>query len=98
MKKILVGILIFSMLLPTVAFANTIDVIIDGVKVNFDASSGAPFIENGRTLVPLRASMEALGAEVSWDNDQSCAIVKKGPTTVVCYIGDECIYNNSEKL
>ena len=98
MKKFLVGILIFTMILPTVAFANNINVIIDGVKVNFDASSGAPFIENGRTLVPLRASMEALGAEVTWDNEQRCAIVKKGPTTVVCYIGEECIYRNGTKI
>ncbi len=29
----------------------------------------APFIQDGRTLVPVRAISEALGAEVGWDND-----------------------------
>lgn len=36
----------------------------------------APFITDGRTLVPVRAISEALGAEVSWDNDTRTVTIK----------------------
>ena len=36
----------------------------------------APFIKDGRTLVPVRAISEALGAEVGWDNDTRTVTVK----------------------
>ena len=42
-------------------------VYIDEKEVMFNESSGYPFIDNGRTLVPLRATMEAFGAEVEWE-------------------------------
>ena len=44
-------------------------------KVQF--SDAYPFIENQRTLVPLRAVFEKLGAEVLWDDSTSTATVKK---------------------
>ncbi|MDO5478369.1 MAG: copper amine oxidase N-terminal domain-containing protein [Clostridia bacterium] len=36
----------------------------------------APFITDGRTLVPVRAISEALGAEVGWDNDTRTVTIK----------------------
>ncbi len=36
----------------------------------------APFITDGRTLVPVRAISEALGAEVNWDNDTRTVTIK----------------------
>ncbi len=36
----------------------------------------APFIQDGRTLVPVRAISEALGAEVGWDNDTRTVTIK----------------------
>ena len=45
-----------------VVFANDeISVEIDGVKQSYDVM---PVIVNGRTLVPLRAIFEALGADI----------------------------------
>jgi len=41
-----------------------ITVVVDGGEVAFDAE---PFIEDGRTLVPVRAIFEAMDAEVVWD-------------------------------
>lgn len=59
-------------------------VYLDGKKLNFDVE---PIIENGRTLVPLRAIFEALGAQVDWDNDTRTVTAVKGKTTVVLTIG-----------
>ena len=36
----------------------------------------APFIQDSRTLVPVRAISEALGAEVGWDNDTRTVTIK----------------------
>ena len=36
----------------------------------------APFITNGRTLVPVRAISEALGATVGWNNDTRTVTIK----------------------
>lgn len=35
----------------------------------------APYIEGGRTFVPLRFFSAALGYDVAWDNDARCAVV-----------------------
>ncbi len=43
--------------------ASEIEVFVDGVKIFFDQP---PVIQNDRTLVPMRAIFEALGAEVEW--------------------------------
>ena len=41
-----------------------------GEKIEMDV---APVIVDGRTLVPVRAIFEALGATVSWDDATKCA-------------------------
>lgn len=46
----------------------------NGERKQLDAP---PFIQNGRTLIPVRAITEALGADVSWDNETRTAIVEK---------------------
>lgn len=98
MKKALITTIIAASLSLISISAGAIGVRVDGVDVEFNNSMGYPFIEGGRTLVPLRASMEALGADVNWDSEQRCAVVKKGPTTVVCYIDEACIYRNGTKI
>ncbi len=59
-------------------------VILDGQELTFDVP---PIIEDGRTLVPLRAVFEAMGAEVSWDQETRTAIGVRGDTTVCLPIG-----------
>jgi g-D-glutamyl-meso-diaminopimelate peptidase len=39
----------------------------DGKKIPFSAASGAPFITNGRTMLPVRRVAETLGADVTWN-------------------------------
>lgn len=46
-----------------------------------------PSIENGRTLVPLRAIFEAMGASVEWDESTRTVTSRCGSTTVVLPLG-----------
>ena len=65
-KKMLAGLMTAVMLaaMPVAASAaNDITVYVDGQKVVFDQP---PVVQNGRTLVPMRAIFEALGAEIEW--------------------------------
>lgn len=95
-KKIaLAAAAIFSLLFTA---AGAVDVTVDGIGVNFNESTGYPYVENGRTMVPLRASMEKMGAQVSWDDDLQTAIVRKGTTTVTCTVGESCIYRNGTRI
>ena len=71
---------------------------IDGKTVEFSTAVGKPFIdENGRTQVPLRAAMEAMGAKVDWDGEVRTAVVTKGYVTVRVPIGAEFVWINGEK-
>ena len=44
-------------------------------------------IKNGRTLVPIRAIIEALGGTISWDGSARKATVGLGSTTIELWIG-----------
>lgn len=69
--------------LHMVAQATVPKVILDGTTLSFDVP---PTIENGRTLVPLRAIFEAMGAKVSWDDATMTVTAIRGSTTVVLRI------------
>ncbi len=102
MKRILTALLALTLLcslsLPTFA-AQTVAVKVDGKKVAW--TDATPFIdENKRTLVPLRAVAEAMGMEVSWDEDTETATFEK-TTTFATYelytevdfvVGDTTVY------
>ena len=97
MKKTVLLTIITVMLLSVSAMA--VGVNIDFTPVSFNESTGYPFIDgNGRTLVPLRAAMEAFGASVVWDNEQHAAIITKGLQTVVCVQDENCIYLGGTKI
>ncbi len=89
-------ILLFSVCAP--ASAEGTAVYIDGIPVQFTPDSGYPFISGGRTLVPLRVTMESFGATVDWEADTQTAIVRKDTTTVRCKIWENCIYRNNVKI
>lgn len=71
MKKIISAIITvvmsISLLIGSTATADSdIRVTLNGTQIQFDS---APVIQNGRTLVPIRAIFEAMGMSVSWDNN-----------------------------
>jgi N-acetylmuramoyl-L-alanine amidase len=59
-------------------------VFLDNQLLTFEV---APIIEEGRTLVPLRAIFEAMGAVVSWDDRTRTVTATKGDTAVILPIG-----------
>lgn len=73
-----------------------VSITLNGTPINFDV---APIIENGRTLVPLRAIFEALGAIVEWNDDTQTVTAQKDDITVSLQIGsNELIKNGHERI
>ncbi len=81
--KVLSGIALYGKATPQ------IKVTVDNNPVKFDQ---APVSQNGRTLVPLRAIFEALGAEVSFADNTVTGV--KGDTTVRLQLGSKTMYVN----
>ena len=58
---------------------------INGISNLIDA---APFIENGRTLLPIRIAAQAMGCDVLWDGDNKTVIITK------TYEDEENVFSN----
>ncbi|MDO5302156.1 MAG: stalk domain-containing protein [Tissierellia bacterium] len=58
----------------------------------------APVIQNDRTLVPVRFLMEAMGAEVSWDQDSHTATVQHRGNTIALPTGENHALVNGQKI
>ena len=72
-----------------------ISVLTNGKKVYFDQ---LPVIENGRTLVPLRAIFESLDATVDWNADTKTITSEKGDTKIVMTIGNSEMTKNGDSI
>lgn len=81
--KSVIAALCFCMLFAASALADP-TAVLDGRPLSFDQP---PVVENGRTLVPLRAIFEAMGADVSWDQESQTATAVRGDTVVVLKLG-----------
>ena len=57
---------------------------VNGMPVALDA---APFIKDGRTLLPIRALIETLGGTVQWNAQTKTATVALGSRTMVLTVG-----------
>lgn len=91
---VLVVMMSITMFVP--AFANgEISVYLDNEKIQFDV---APLLVNGRTMVPMRAIFEKLGAVVYWDDNTRTAIAQKGNVNVSIAIDDITLYKNGEPI
>lgn len=72
-----------------------ITVSVNGSLIEFDQ---APIIENGRTLVPMRAIFEALGAKVEWNQEAQTATGEKDGVKISITIGsDKMTVDGAEK-
>ncbi|MGE5580163.1 MAG: exo-beta-N-acetylmuramidase NamZ domain-containing protein [Bacillota bacterium] len=81
---------------PDAGLQGRIDVIVDNTHVFFDTD---PYIdEQNRTMVPVRAIAEALGAEVTWDAVRYAVTIARNGRTVQLVIGSTVAKVNGEKL
>jgi len=62
--------------------------------IDFSIINQWPFIENNRTLVPLRAIFEVLNCNVEWDNGNAQAIVEHGSTKIIIPANSKIAYVN----
>jgi hypothetical protein len=98
MKKIL-GILIAVMMVVTltatfVGAQQEISVKLNDAKIDF--ADVKPQIISGRTMVPLRAIFEALGASVEWDDATKTVKSTKGDISISLTIGANELKKNGE--
>lgn len=59
---------------------NTTGVFVNGEELKFDTP---PVIKEGRVLIPVRAVVNALGAEVKWDQETKTVTITKDGKTVI---------------
>ena len=73
---------------------------INGEPLVIEAGDTRPFIENERTLVPMRAIFEALGAEVAWDGEtETVAAYHAGyDISVVLQINNDKMFVNGDMV
>lgn len=70
-------------------------VYVKGKLLQFDVE---PFIQNGRTLVPLRDIFEALGASVSWEGKLRKVTASRQGTTIILTIDSKAAYKNGKLI
>ncbi len=99
LKKILCGVLSATMLITSVVIPvmaeNDIRVNLNDKTLSFDV---LPQIINERTMVPLRAIFEALGASVDWNQETKTIISTKGNTTIKLTINSNIMYVNDNPI
>ena len=65
------------------------------VKFNSEAVTfpdAQPYVDaNSRTMIPLRAVTETMGANVSWDSDKQSAVIAQNGITVTVPVGSDTI-------
>ncbi|MGQ9532609.1 MAG: copper amine oxidase N-terminal domain-containing protein [Desulfotomaculales bacterium] len=80
---------------PATPSPGGITVLLNGQPLSFDQP---PVIVNDRTLVPLRAIFEALGAEVNWDGATQTVTATRGDTVIILVIGSPVAFKNGQPV
>lgn len=89
-KKLSIVAIILAMFFSVCVFAaRDIKITLNGQNVETDA---APFIENGRTLVPIRVISESLGYDVDWDEVTRSVSVKNDDKVVELVIDSKTVF------
>jgi uncharacterized secreted protein with C-terminal beta-propeller domain len=94
MKKIFIMSVVFVFCFTFAAFAqDSVTVYVDNEKVDFDVD---PFIEEGRTLVPLRGVFEKLGAVVDWNKTIQEVVIKDDNNEIQMLLSKNKVMVNGE--
>ncbi len=94
-KALLISLILIFSLTGILQSAAAPHVVLDGNNLTFEVP---PAIENGRTMVPLRAIFEAPGASVQWDDASRTVTATKSLTVITLTIGSENAYKNGEAV
>ena len=74
----------------------------EGITIKVDGqymyTDVEPTIQNGRTLVPMRAIFETLGADIAWDGETSTVTGTKDGIEVKLTIGNTTAYVNGREI
>ncbi|MBE7053975.1 MAG: copper amine oxidase N-terminal domain-containing protein [Ruminococcaceae bacterium] len=99
MKRVFCIILILTFVLSSIPYSfaqgSDIKVVINGKEEVYDQN---PIIVNGRTLVPMRAIFESLGATVEWNDIEKSVTAKKNSTTIKIGIGKKYATVNDKSI
>ena len=91
------GLVLFGVGAPAMAAESKIVVFIDGKELVFSESDGlgVPFIDaNSRTMVPIRKTLEMIGAAVNFQDNT--VIIEKDGVTVSFVVGGKAYVNGAE--
>ncbi|MCD8237887.1 MAG: hypothetical protein LUC92_00915 [Clostridiales bacterium] len=106
MKKTLSGLftIIFAVVFSASAFAAEQTTVVMTVNSNVMTVNGeeqqleqAPIIIDGRTLVPVRAAVEAIGGEADWNSETREITITKGTDVINMTIDSKTAYLNGEE-
>ncbi|MDN5347456.1 MAG: inhibitor of cysteine peptidase [Clostridia bacterium] len=81
----------------SIAVANQeeIKIFLDGAQLSFDVN---PVVENETVMIPLRSTLESLGAEVSWDQENKSVIATLGSTSFRITVHQKIAYKNGRPI
>lgn len=75
---------------------NFVNVKVYDQYIDFSSINQWPFIENGRTMVPLRAVFEVLNCNVKWEETSRSAVVEYGSTKIIIPENSTTAYINGK--
>ena len=71
---------------------------INGTQQEIDPGRATvPLIEGVRTLLPIRAVVEAMGGAVCWEERTQTAVLAKGETVILLTVGSNIAFVNEER-
>lgn len=102
MKKIFALIFCIMTLVLCLSFSASADsdikITLNGTPIDCASYGQEATIVDGRTLVPLRAIFESLGASVEWDGKTKTVTSTLKDTTIRLTIGENKLYKNSTEV
>ena len=97
MKKMIKGMFLFLILFACsiqTAAAASVNITLNGKLLSFDT---APYVEGGRTLVPVRGVLESLGYSVQWQEETKTVLAAKEDINISLPIDSNTVtVNNTE--
>ena len=85
MRKILLALILIISLIPAIVQANEITVLVNGYELTSNISAQ---IVNNRTMLPMRAIFERIGARVIWMETEKIIFATKGDLLITMQINN----------